>query len=58
MSTSEARVDMLAESTSSMTRIMIMSGSVMSMEGTIESKSRRPLGRVVAPNSRPNPPRK
>jgi hypothetical protein len=42
-----------------MTRAMRMSGNVMSIEGTMASKSSRPLGRSGGvPNSRPKPPRK
>ena len=59
VSTSDASVDIDAERTSSVTRAMRMSGNVMSIEGTMASKSRRPLGRSGGvPNSRPKPPRK
>ena len=59
VSTKDASVDIDAERTSSTTSAMRTSGKVTSIEGTMESKSRRPFGRTGGiPNRRPKPPRK
>ena len=59
VSTSEASVDIEADSTSSTTRAMMTSGRVTSIEGTMLSKASLPLGSTGGmPNKRPKPPRK
>ena len=58
VSTSEASVDIEAESTNNTTRAISTSGRVTSIAGTMESKAILPLAPITGSYRRPKPPKK